>query len=62
MKTAMYICIALLLNIMVLSAAEHKDTFKVYGNCGMCKKTIEKAVKEIQGIKEVHWSKKNKND
>jgi len=60
MKTAMYICIALLLNIMVLSAAEHKDTFKVYGNCGMCKKTIEKAVKEIQGIKEVHWSKKTK--
>jgi mercuric ion binding protein len=34
------------------------ETFKVYGNCGMCKKTIEKALKEndIKG----DWDKKTK--
>lgn len=60
MRNALYICIAIVLNIMVLTAAEHKESFKVYGNCGMCKKTIEKAVKNINGVTDVHWSKKTK--
>ena len=34
------------------------ETFKVYGNCGMCKKTIEKALTEA-GIKG-DWNKKTK--
>lgn len=34
------------------------DSFKVYGNCGMCKKTIEKALK-AEGI-EGNWDKKTK--
>ncbi|HMQ07570.1 MAG TPA: heavy-metal-associated domain-containing protein [Saprospiraceae bacterium] len=32
------------------------ETVKVYGNCGMCKKTIEKAG-NIGGIVKVDWSK-----
>ena len=32
-----------------------KETIKVWGNCGMCKKTIEKAAKEA-GAKSASWS------
>ena len=34
------------------------ESFKVWGNCGMCKKTIEKAL-DAQGIKG-DWNKKTK--
>ena len=34
------------------------ESFKVYGNCGMCKKTIEKALTK-EGIKG-DWDKKSK--
>ncbi len=34
------------------------ETFKVWGNCGMCKKTIEKAL-DVKGIKG-DWNKKTK--
>jgi copper chaperone CopZ len=36
------------------------DTFKVYGNCGMCKATIEGALKDVQGIKKAEWSTETK--
>ena len=29
--------------------------FEVWGNCGMCKKTIEKAVSKVKGVKEANW-------
>ena len=32
-----------------------KETIKVWGNCGMCKKTIEKAAKEA-GAKSASWN------
>lgn len=35
------------------------ETFKVWGNCGMCKKNIEKAVKESGSIEAV-WNKSTK--
>ncbi len=35
------------------------ETVMVYGNCGMCKKTIEKAG-NIEGIVKVDWSKDTK--
>ncbi len=35
------------------------DTFKVWGNCGMCKKTIEKSLK-IDGIATANWDKDSK--
>ena len=39
-----------------LSALAHDktDSFKVYGNCEMCKARIEKAVK-IDGVKKADW-------
>ena len=40
----------------VQAGAEKKTiTFKVYGNCGMCKKNIETAL-EIKGIKSAVWN------
>lgn len=35
------------------------DTFKVWGNCGMCKKTIEKSLK-IDGIFKADWNRESK--
>ncbi len=38
------------------SAQESKtETFKVYGNCGMCEKRIEKAAK-IDGVTNADWN------
>ena len=31
-------------------------TFQVWGNCGMCKKTIEKAAKSVKGVKKADWN------
>jgi len=36
------------------------EMFKVSGNCGMCKETIETAVKALQGIKEADWNQETK--
>jgi periplasmic mercuric ion binding protein len=35
-------------------------TFKVSGNCGMCKTTIEKSLKGVKGIKAATWDLKTK--
>jgi copper chaperone CopZ len=53
-----------MLAIMVLItttsfAQSQTDTIKVYGNCGMCKKRIEKAVK-LEGVTNAVWSPETK--
>ena len=44
--------------------ATHKKqttkTFKVYGNCGMCEKTIESALKGVKGIEKADGNKETK--
>ena len=40
-------------------AQEKTDTFKVYGNCGMCKKRIEKAAK-TEAVSSVVWNVETK--
>lgn len=35
-------------------------TFKVYGNCGMCKKRIESSLDDVKGIKEARWDVESK--
>lgn len=59
MKTYSFI-IALIAAFIVFTgakAAQDKKTisFKVYGNCGMCKKNIETAL-ELKGIKSAVWN------
>jgi copper chaperone CopZ len=36
------------------------DTFKVFGNCGMCEKTIEGALKDVKGVDKADWNKETK--
>lgn len=36
------------------------ETFKVYGNCGMCKARIDKAAKGVKGVKSAAWSTETK--
>ena len=31
------------------------DSFKVSGNCGMCKRTIEGALKDLEGVVSATW-------
>ncbi len=34
---------------------QRTDTIKVYGNCGMCQKRIEGALKNAEGIESASW-------
>lgn len=36
------------------------DTFKVWGNCGMCEKTIVKAALKVTGVVKADWDKETK--
>lgn len=36
-------------------------TFGVRGNCGMCKKTIEKAANSVEGVSKAVWHKEHKS-
>ena len=36
------------------------ETFKVYGNCGMCKRTIEGSLKDQEGIFSADWDTETK--
>lgn len=36
------------------------STFGVRGNCGMCKKTIEKAANSVEGVSKANWNKDKK--
>ena len=35
-------------------------SFGVRGNCGMCKKTIEKAANSVEGVTQANWDKDKK--
>lgn len=37
-----------------------KESFKVLGNCEMCKTTIEKAANAVDGVKSAKWNPVNK--
>ncbi len=36
------------------------ESFKVYGNCGMCKRTIEGSLNDQEGIYSSNWNKETK--
>jgi copper chaperone CopZ len=40
---------------------KHKNIeFRVSGNCGMCKNTIESSLKGVEGVKSAVWNKDTK--
>jgi periplasmic mercuric ion binding protein len=57
---ALTLCVSLFIFTQSAFAAEKKETIKVWGNCGMCKKTIEKSLKDVEGIKSAVWNKQTK--
>jgi copper chaperone CopZ len=60
MKTLRHIILAFLLFTGISVFAQEKtDTFKVYGNCGMCKSRVEKAAK-AEGATTAVWDKDTK--
>lgn len=44
--------------VLVSAELDHYETakFTVYGNCGMCKKTIEGALKNVKGVRAAEWN------
>lgn len=36
------------------------ESFKVYGNCGMCEKTIEGSLQNANGVSKADWNKETK--
>lgn len=60
MKTMKSFMLAFALLFTASAFAQAKtESFKVYGNCGMCKKRIEKAV-QVEGVTKAEWSAKAK--
>ncbi|WP_320168099.1 cation transporter [Mangrovibacterium marinum] len=49
-----------LLGTASVFAASKTEKFKVYGNCGMCEKTIEKAALSVEGVSAADWNKETK--
>lgn len=46
------------LNVLVTS--NETESFKVYGNCGMCKNRIESSLKDVKGVKSAKWDVETK--
>jgi copper chaperone CopZ len=47
-------------NKPIIESDSTLESFKVYGNCGMCKKTIEGSLKDQEGIYSAIWNKETK--
>jgi mercuric ion binding protein len=47
-------------NKVVVASDSTVETFKVYGNCGMCKRTIEGSLTDVEGINSADWSSESK--
>jgi len=61
MKTKVLSLITLfLLGTVAVFAGNKTEKFKVYGNCGMCEKIIEKAAMSVEGVSAADWDKKTK--
>ena len=61
MKTKLASLVVVLLVATTSVFAQTKtEKFKVYGNCGMCEKTIEKAASAVEGVASANWDKETK--
>ncbi len=49
-----------LLGTAAVFAGNKTEKFKVYGNCGMCEKRIEKAALSVDGVSAADWNKETK--
>ncbi|MDX2359465.1 MAG: heavy metal-associated domain-containing protein [Crocinitomicaceae bacterium] len=64
MKKAIFTTIVLaLISLSSFGQADikkKKETFTVYGNCGMCERTIEAAVTDQKGVFSADWNQETK--
>lgn len=61
MKTKILSLLTLfLLGTIVVSAGNKTENFKVGGNCDMCKKRIEKAANQVEGVNSADWNLETK--
>ena len=65
MKKVIVIQLALMLVLGQAYATSSQDkltteTFKVFGNCGMCKRTIEGSLEGVKGINKFEWNQETK--
>ncbi len=61
MKTKVLSLIALfVMGAVTVFAGNKTEKIKVYGNCGMCEKRIEKAVNAVEGVSKADWNKETK--
>lgn len=51
--------VAFLFMAISVSAQTKTESFKVSGNCGMCKKRIEKAT-QVEGVSKAEWNAETK--
>ena len=61
-KKNIILIISILLISISISAQKpknQKENFKVWGKCEMCKNTIEKAVKSVDGVITARWNMAN---
>jgi copper chaperone CopZ len=58
-KTIYATVIIALMSIGSAFTQSKTEKFKVYGNCGMCEKRIEKAAKSVEGVSAAEWSQKS---
>jgi len=59
MKRLIVILSAFFITISASAQSKQQVSFKVWGNCGMCEKTIENAAK-LSGVTEADWDKSTK--
>ena len=55
MKKALALLAGITATLNVFAQSEKTDSFKVYGNCNMCKKRIEKAA-TVEGVSKAQWN------
>jgi len=61
MKTKILSIVALVMfGAIAVFAVNKTESFKVYGNCEMCKARIEKAAKSVDGVSVADWSVETK--
>ena len=47
-------------NEIIVNSDSTLERFKVYGNCGMCKRTIEGSLNDQEGVNSSIWDKETK--
>lgn len=59
MKRKIFITLTMVLAFGMGLMAQNLKTekIKVYGNCGMCEKRIDKAAKSVDGVTKANWDK-----